>query len=159
MVGAEKLLGKGDMLFFPTGYPKPARIQGAFVSDEEVEKVATFCRNQNKDEKNGEDIMAQIESAAANNSTATGNTASSSGSRSSDEDDVFMQAAEFAVNLDKETVSIGLLQRKFRLGFNRAARIMDQLTEAGVVGDDMGTKGRKIVMTPEKFEEYKEEHL
>ena len=61
------------------------------------------------------------------------------------------------MNLDKETVSIGLLQRKFRLGFNRAARIMDQLAEAGIVGENMGTKGRRIIMTPEQFEEYKEE--
>lgn len=157
MVGAEKLLGKGDMLFFPTGYPKPARIQGAFVSDEEVEKVASFCRSQNRDAENGEDIMAQIESASAGNSTSGVSSSAGSGS-GSDEDDLFMQAADFAVNLDKENISIGLLQRKFRLGFNRAARIMDQLTEAGIVGEDMGTKGRRIVMTPEKFDEYKEEH-
>lgn len=157
MVGAEKLLGKGDMLFYPTGYPKPARIQGAFVSDEEVEKVASFCRDQNKEQHSGEDIMAQIESAATNNSSATASAAS--GGPDSDEDDLFMQAAEFAVELDKETISIGLLQRKFRLGFNRAARIMDQLSDAGIVGEDMGTKGRRIVMTSEKFEEFKEEHV
>ena len=65
--------------------------------------------------------------------------------------------AEYVVGLDKETVSIGLLQRQFRLGFNRAARIMDQLTDEGIVGEEMGTKGRRIVMTQEKFEQYKEE--
>ncbi len=157
MVGAEKLLGKGDMLFHPVGYPKPARVQGAFVSDEDVEKVAEFVRNQKKEDGNGEDIAEQIEQNVANSSTATTQTAGGSGE--SDEDELFAQVADFVVNLDKPTVSIGLIQRKFRLGFNRAARIMDQLHDANIVGDEAGTKGRNIIMTPEQFEEYKEENL
>ena len=158
MVGAEKLLGKGDMLFYPVGAPKPSRVQGAFVSDEEVEQVAEFIRSQKKDDDKSEDITEAINAAAAagaqSNSKGSSVSASAPGD---DEDEIFMQAAEFAVNLDKETVSIGLLQRKFRLGFNRAARIMDQLSEEGIVGEEMGTKGRRIIMTPEQFETYREE--
>jgi len=158
MVGAEKLLGKGDMLFYPVGAPKPSRVQGAFVSDEEVEQVAEFIRGQKKDDDKSEDITEAINAAAAagaqSNSKGSSVSASAPGD---DEDEIFMQAAEFAVNLDKETVSIGLLQRKFRLGFNRAARIMDQLSEEGIVGEEMGTKGRRIIMTPEQFETYREE--
>ena len=152
--GAEKLLGKGDMLFYPTGYPKPARVQGAFVSDSEVQDVADFCKAQTVPDNEKTDISEEIEKATVSNSTATAAVSSDS---NKDNDDIFMQAAEFAVNLDKETVSIGLLQRKFRIGFNRAARIMDQLCDEGIVGDDEGTKGRRIIMTPEKFEEFKEE--
>ena len=162
MVGAEKLLGKGDMLFYPVGAPKPSRVQGAFVSDEEVEAVAEYIRAQKKDDDNAQDITEAINAAAATGGGSKGSSRGSSQSSSAagdDGDEIFMQAAEFAVNLDKETVSIGLLQRKFRLGFNRAARIMDQLSEEGIVGDEMGTKGRRIIMTPEQFEVYKEEHV
>ena len=159
MVGAEKLLGKGDMLFYPVGAPKPSRVQGAFVSDEEVEEVAEFIRAQKKDDTQAEDITEAINAAAASGaSSSSKGSASSAASSGDDADEIFMQAAEFAVNLDKETVSIGLLQRKFRLGFNRAARIMDQLSDEGIVGEEMGTKGRRIIMTPEQFETYREEH-
>ena len=159
MVGAEKLLGKGDMLFYPVGAPKPSRVQGAFVSDEEVETVAEFIRSQKKDDEASEDITEQINAAAVSGGGASKGTTVNASAPGDDEDEIFMQAAEFAVNLDKETVSIGLLQRKFRLGFNRAARIMDQLSEEGIVGEEMGTKGRRIVMTPEQFEQFKEEHI
>lgn len=158
MVGAERLLGKGDMLFHPVGAPKPSRVQGAFVSDEEVEAVAEFVRAQKKEDDGSEDIGEAIKANAASSGQGQSKSGSSQISGGADdEDEIFMQAAEFAVNLDKETVSIGLLQRKFRLGFNRAARIMDQLTDEGIVGEEMGTKGRKIVMTPEQFETFKEE--
>ena len=160
MVGAEKLLGKGDMLFYPVGAPKPSRVQGAFVSDEEVEEVARFIREQKKDDGAADDITEAINRAAASGGSGQSKGGSQSAAPAGDDaDEIFMQAAEFAVNLDKETVSIGLLQRKFRLGFNRAARIMDQLTEEGVVGEEMGTKGRRIIMTPEQFESFREEHV
>ncbi len=156
MVGAEKLLGKGDMLFYPVGYPKPARVQGAFVSDEEVEEVASFIRAQKKEGDEDTGITEAINAAASSSdSSKTGMSGAVPGG--SDEDEIFMQVAEYVVGLDKETVSIGLLQRQFRLGFNRAARIMDQLTDEGIVGEEMGTKGRRIIMTGEKFEQYKEE--
>ncbi|MBO5551560.1 MAG: DNA translocase FtsK [Lachnospiraceae bacterium] len=159
MVGAEKLLGKGDMLFYPVGAPKPSRVQGAFVSDEEVEAVAGFIRAQKKDDDTAGDITDAINAAASSGGGNSRGSSQTSSAPGDDEDAIFMQAAEFAVNLDKETVSIGLLQRKFRLGFNRAARIMDQLSEEGIVGDEMGTRGRRIIMTPEQFETYKEEHV
>ena len=160
MVGAEKLLGKGDMLFYPVGAPKPSRVQGAFVSDEEVEEVARFIREQKMDDGAADDITEAINRAAASGGSGQPKGGSQSAAPAGDDaDEIFMQAAEFAVNLDKETVSIGLLQRKFRLGFNRAARIMDQLTEEGVVGEEMGTKGRRIIMTPEQFESFREEHV
>ncbi|MBO4374134.1 MAG: DNA translocase FtsK 4TM domain-containing protein [Lachnospiraceae bacterium] len=158
MVGAEKLLGRGDMLFHPVGYPKPARVQGAFVSDGDVEKVAEYVRNQKKDDENSSDINDEIEQNVANASTATTKTAS--GAVSDDAgDELFAQVADFVVHLDKPAVSIGLIQRKFRLGFNRAARIMDELHDAGIVGDEAGTKGRTVLMSPEQFETYKEENL
>lgn len=160
MVGAEKLLGKGDMLFYPVGASKPSRVQGAFVSDEEVEQVAEFIRSQKKEDEASDDITEAINAAAASGSGSSSKSGSSQAAAPGDDaDEIFMQAAQFAVELDKETISIGLLQRKFRLGFNRAARIMDQLSEEGIVGEEMGTKGRRIIMTPEQFESYKEERL
>ncbi len=160
MVGAEKLLGKGDMLFYPVGAPKPSRVQGAFVSDEEVEQVAEFIRAQKKEEDKQEDIASEIEKVQSSGGGSTKGATSSSGQGGvpDGEDEMFMQAAEYTVNLDKETVSIGLLQRRFRLGFNRAARIMDKLSEEGIVGEEMGTRGRRVIMTPEQFETYKEEN-
>lgn len=157
-VGAEKLLGRGDMLFHPVGYPKPARVQGAFVSDGDVEKVAEFVRSQKKEDAETPDINDEIEQNAANASTATAKTASAAASEDAG-DELFAQVAQFVVDLDKPAVSIGLIQRKFRLGFNRAARIMDELHDAGIVGDEAGTKGRTVLMTKEQFEVYKEENL
>ncbi len=155
MGGAEKLLGKGDMLFYPMGYAKPARVQGAFVSDEEVSDVAEFCRAQKKEEETHEDISNVVESLSSSGSQSPSGAVETA---DDGEDELFLEAAEFIVNLNKPTISIGALQRKFRLGWNRAARIMDQLHEEGIVGDESGTKGRSIVMSPEQFEEYKETH-
>ncbi len=151
--GAEKLLGKGDMLFAPQGYPKPARIQGAFVSDEEVSDVVDFLKNQCMGNGNlyDESIQNQIQSMGQGG--ASGNGAGSDGG--SDIDEYFVDAARFIIEKDK--ASIGMLQRAFRIGFNRAGRIMDQLYEAGVVGSDEGTKPRKVLMTEEQFEQYLEE--
>ncbi len=148
MNGAEKLLGKGDMLFYPQGYPKPARVQGAFVSDKEVGDVVDFLKNQAIGNVYSEDIQEQIQSMG---SAAGGGM----GGGSSDKDDYFVEAGRFII--DKDKASIGLLQRAFKIGFNRAARIMDQLYEAGVVGEEEGTKPRKILMSMEEFEQYIEE--
>lgn len=148
MNGAEKLLGKGDMLFYPQGYPKPARVQGAFVSDKEVGDVVDFLKNQAIGNVYSEDIQEQIQ----NMGSAAGG---GSGSGGSDKDDYFVEAGRFII--DKDKASIGLLQRAFKIGFNRAARIMDQLYEAGVVGEEEGTKPRKILMSMEEFEQYIEE--
>ncbi|MDO5335989.1 MAG: DNA translocase FtsK [Eubacteriales bacterium] len=147
MNGAEKLLGKGDMLFYPQGYQKPARVQGAFVSDEEVSAVVEFLANQNPSTGYSKEIEKQVASANLGGGASSGN----------ERDSYFVEAGKFII--DKDKASIGMLQRMFKIGFNRAARIMDQLAEAGVVGPEEGTKPRKILMTPEEFENYIEENL
>lgn len=149
MNGAEKLLGKGDMLFYPQGYQKPARVQGAFVSDQEVGAVVDFLSKQNPTAEYDKEIQEKIE--AVKETTAAGaNTAN-------DRDVYFADAGKFIIEKDK--ASIGMLQRVFKIGFNRAARIMDQLYEAGVVGDEEGTKPRKVLMSMEEFEQYIDEYL
>ncbi|HEX3076977.1 MAG TPA: DNA translocase FtsK 4TM domain-containing protein [Lachnospiraceae bacterium] len=148
--GAEKLLGKGDMLFFPSGYPKPVRIQGAFVSDKEVSKVVEFLAGQSSGKSNySSDVADKIMSIPSSDS--------SSSSESSDRDYYFIEAGKFII--DKDKASIGMLQRVYKIGFNRAARIMDQLYEAGVVGPEEGTKPRRVLMSMEEFEQYVDEYV
>ncbi|MBO5292233.1 MAG: DNA translocase FtsK [Lachnospiraceae bacterium] len=151
MNGAEKLLGKGDMLFYPQGYPKPARVQGAFVSDREVSDVVEFLKNQAIGNVYSEDIEEKIQSIGSSSG------ASGAGDGESERDAYFVDAAKFII--DKDKASIGMLQRVFKIGFNRAARIMDQLCDAGVVGEEEGTKPRKVLMSMEQFENYVEEML
>lgn len=149
MNGAEKLLGKGDMLFYPQGYSKPARIQGAFVSDKEVSDVVDFLKNQTLGNVYAEDIEEKIKNigSSSSQSGATGD--------GSAVDELFADAGKFII--DKDKASIGMLQRVFKIGFNRAARIMDQLHDYGVVGEDEGTKPRKVLMSEEQFEQLLEE--
>jgi S-DNA-T family DNA segregation ATPase FtsK/SpoIIIE len=146
--GAEKLLGKGDMLFFPSGYPKPVRIQGAFISDKEVSSVVEFLKKNNNEAKYSDDIHDKI------NNAKLGDTAAAGGG--DERDEYFAEAGKFIIEKDK--ASIGMLQRVYKIGFNRAARIMDQLAEAGIVGPEEGTKPRKILMSPEQFEQYLDEY-
>ena len=148
MNGAEKLLGKGDMLFYPQGYQKPARLQGAFVSDDEVSSIVDFLADKNPRTDYDNKIEQQM-----NNAVLT-----AGGSSGGNERDVyFEQAGKFII--EKEKASIGMLQRMYKIGFNRAARIMDQLCDAGVVGPEEGTKPRKVLMSMEEFQTYVEEHL
>ena len=147
MNGAEKLLGKGDMLFYPSGVQKPQRVQGAFVSDEEVSSVVEFLTAQEVETEYKPDIQNRIAAPAFAEAGDSGN----------NRDEYFAQAGKFLI--EKEKGSIGMLQRMFKIGFNRAARIMDQLAEAGVVGDEEGTKPRKILMTMEEFENMLEQGL
>ena len=152
MNGAEKLLGKGDMLFYPAGYPKPARVQGSFVSDKEVQAVVDFLVNHNGTTQYSEEITNHM------NSASSGVSGGMSGGNAADERDAyFVEAGRFII--DKDKASIGMLQRVFKIGFNRAARIMDQLAEAGVVGEEEGTKPRKVLMSMEEFEAYIEEYV
>lgn len=146
--GAEKLLGKGDMLFFPSGYPKPVRIQGAFISDKEVSSVVEFLKKNNNEAVYSDDIHDRINNAKPGDGAATGG--------GDERDEYFAEAGKFIIEKDK--ASIGMLQRVYKIGFNRAARIMDQLSEAGVVGPEEGTKPRKILMSEEQFEQYLEEY-
>lgn len=141
MNGAEKLLGKGDMLFYPSGYQKPKRVQGAFVSDKEVTKVVEFLTAQGMTAEYNSDVEASVNSPA-----------SPAAAEDDSRDEYFERSARFIIEKDK--ASIGMLQRAFKIGFNRAARIMDQLAEAGVVGEEEGTKPRKILMTAEEFDQY-----
>lgn len=146
--GAEKLLGKGDMLFFPQGYSKPARVQGAFVSDKEVADVVDFIKNQSISSDYGD----RIEEVIMSGSSAGGAVI---GGGQDDYDTYFAEAGRFVI--EKEKGSIGMLQRVFKIGFNRAARIMDQLEEAGVVGPEEGTKPRRILMSMNEFENFLQE--
>lgn len=145
MNGAEKLLGKGDMLFYPQGYQKPARLQGAFVSDEEVSAVVEYVSDKNQGAVYDTAIEKQVNTATVPGGVGGG-----------DRDVYFTEAGKFII--EKEKASIGMLQRMFKIGFNRAARIMDQLCDAGVVGPEEGTKPRKVLMSAEEFENYLEEN-
>ena len=155
MVGAEKLLGKGDMLFYPQGYTKPARVQGAFVSDQEVNNVVDFLKDHSGQEGYDEEIAEKIKNASVSSGQASDNSFNSSSGNGRDE--LFVEAAKAII--DKNKASIGMLQRLFKIGFNRAARIMDQLAEAGVVGEEEGTKPRKVLMSMEQLEAYIEEYI
>lgn len=145
MNGAEKLLGKGDMLFYPQGYSKPARIQGAFVSDKEVSDVVDFLKNQTLGNTYAADVEEQLKSMGGPGGPGGGD----------ERDEYFEEAGRFII--DKDKASIGMLQRAFKIGFNRAARIMEQLHDYGVVGEEEGTKPRKILMSTEEFEQMLEE--
>lgn len=150
MVGAEKLLGNGDMLFYPNGYSKPVRVQGAFLKDEEIVDVVEFIKQQSGDVKYDTKITDEIEKSNVG-------AVSGAGGAESEYDDYFADAGKFIIGKDK--ASIGMLQRVYKIGFNRAARIMDQLSEVGVVGPEEGTKPRKVLMTMEEFENFVEENL
>ena len=151
MAGAEKLIGRGDMLFYPQNYQKPARIQGAFVSDDEVTRVVDYIKKNNTAEAHDQEIDRQIDDIAAN-----GISAMSSGEVKADpgRDEHFAEAGRFII--EKNKASIGLLQRVFKIGFNRAARIMDQLAEAGVVSEESSTRARQVLMTMPEFEAFLE---
>ena len=155
MNGAEKLLGKGDMLFDPQGSPKPVRVQGAFVSDEEVSAVVEFITQNNAPAQYSDHVqkkMEDLQSSGSNGSVAI----SDNDGADDGKDSYFSEAAKIIV--DKEKASIGMLQRYLKVGFNRAARIMDQLEEAGIVGPEEGTKPRKVLMTKEEYETYIDEN-
>ncbi len=147
MGGAEKLLGNGDMLFFPQGYPKPARVQGAYLSEEEIGNVVKYIIDHNGSAPDPEEMMTQMAVMASENSNAV----SIGGDSDNGLDPLFAECGRFII--DKEKASIGNLQRAFKIGFNRAARIMDQLCDNGVVGPEVGTKPREILMGSTQFEE------
>lgn len=144
MNGAEKLLGKGDMLFYPVGYPKPVRIQGAFISDHEVENIVEYLKTQQQTQYN-QKVMNHLNRA---DDTAAGS------DNKDDLDELFADALELVV--DKERASASMLQRYFRIGFNRAARLLDQLTEAGYVGEEQGSKPREVLLTRREWQQLKD---
>ena len=153
--GAEKLLGYGDMLFSPQGFNKPLRVQGAFVSDDEVQKVAEFLKkqtaqNQVYDQKILDD-MSNLSAAPESSSDAPAAEADNGDGL----DEYFEKACRFVI--EKEKASSGMLQRVFKIGFNRAARIIDQMEANGIVGPEEGTKPRKVLMSMEQLETFLKE--
>ena len=142
MNGAEKLLGKGDMLFYPVGAPKPIRIQGAFVSDKEVEQIVEFVK-QDQPLEYHEEMVEEI-------------TGGSTIENSEEEVDEYLSDA-IALVIDKERASISMLQRTFRIGFNRASRIMESMEERGIVGPDEGSKPRRVLISPIEWENMNKE--
>lgn len=140
MNGAEKLLGNGDMLFYPAGYVKPVRVQGAYVSDEEIFETVEFIKNNSGEAEYDESIDAKL----------TTDQEAMSGGGDNEKDPLFADAGRLCI--EKQKGSTSMIQRQFRVGFNRAARIMEQLYDAGVVGQEETNKPRKIIMTMEEFE-------
>lgn len=135
--GAEKLLGKGDMLYYPIGLPKPVRIQGTFITDDEIKRVVDFIKDQEIDTKTSKEseIIKEIENQTADEEV----------------DEYLDQAIEMVVNDGQASVSY--IQRKFRVGYARAARIIDQLEKRGIVGGHEGSKPRKVLITKEELDQ------
>ena len=143
MSGAEKLLGKGDMLFYPVGAAKPRRVQGAFVSDEEVEHLLDFIKSQGQEMEANEEIITFTENAMKEDAkgSAAGNTAMQ-------QDELLQEAVQ--VVLVTGQASSSSIQRRFRIGYTRAARLIDTMEELHIVGPNMGSKPRDILMTTEQ---------
>jgi S-DNA-T family DNA segregation ATPase FtsK/SpoIIIE len=139
MAGAEKLLGKGDMLFYPVGEPKPIRVKGAFVTDKEVEHVVEYIKQHGNAEYN-ENIIEEINN---ENQTEENNPG--------DNDELLPQAIEMVVEAGQASVS--LIQRKFKVGYARAARIVDQMEERGIVGRFEGSKPRQVLISRQQLQE------
>ncbi len=148
--GAEKLLGNGDMLFNPVGVSKPVRLQGCYVSDEEVERVVDFIKSQGECEYDS-DVMEEIEKQAVAEKKKEGYHVDADASPDSGADEETMKA--IAVVVEHQMASTTLLQRKMKIGYAKAARIMDELEEKGVIGPFEGSKPRKVLMTKQQFNE------
>ena len=144
-IGAEKLLGKGDMLFYPSGAMKPQRVQGAFISDGEVERIVEFLKN-NGGPTYSEDVLEKIEKA---NSTDM----EMDKDNDDDTDELLMDAIEMCI--DNGQASASALQRRFKIGYTRAGRIIDQMEERGIISGYEGSKPRKVLITKERWEELK----
>ena len=144
-IGAEKLLGKGDMLFYPSGQIKPQRVQGAFISDGEVEKIVTFLKN-NGGPTYSDDIMEKIEKANTTDQELDAD-------EDDDTDEFLMEAIDMAVDMGQ--ISASGLQRRFKIGYTRAGRIIDQMEARGIISGYEGSKPRKTLITPERWEELK----
>ena len=153
-IGAEKLCGRGDMLYAPVGAPKPARVQGAFVSDDEVEAVVEYVKSNNHPVMYDQEFESSIDNAMAsigNSGDGMGASGASSSSSSGDEDSKFWDAVELAIDAGK--ISTSLLQRRIEVGYGRAAKIIDRMEEMGFVSAPDGNKPRKILITREEYEE------
>ena len=144
-IGAEKLLGKGDMLFYPSGAMKPQRVQGAFISDSEVEKIVTFLKD-NGGPTYSEDVLEKIEKANSSDMEMDKD-------NDDDTDELLMEAIQMCVDMGQASASA--LQRRFKIGYTRAGRIIDQMEERGIISGYEGSKPRKVLVTKERWEELK----
>ena len=144
--GAEKLIGKGDMLYAPLGEGKPQRIQGCFISNDEIERVIAFAK-QNGTAEYSEEILEHIEKQAQNEGGSGG------GEGGGEEDELLMEAID--VVMDCGQASVSMLQRRLKLGYSRAARIVDQMEERGIVGPFEGSKPRQILISKDDWREMK----
>ena len=139
MGGAEKLIGNGDMFYFPTGAPKPIRVQGAFISDPEIERLVTFIKNQNVSEPQYDESIQQTQESSGDTGEFF-------------EDELMPQAIDMV--LETGQASSSMLQRRFRVGFTRAARMIDTMEAMGIVGPNEGNKKpREIIMSPAEVQE------
>jgi len=143
MAGAEKLVGKGDMLYNPLGMGKPVRVQGAFVSDEEVNKVIEHVKSQGHTVEYSADVIHSIEKSNV------------SVSDEEDGDELLADAIDLVVQAGQASVS--MLQRRFRIGYNRAARIVDMMEARGIVGPADGSRPRQVLVSEEELREWQEE--
>ena len=146
MGGAEKLLGKGDMLFYPIGTNKPVRVQGAFVSDSELNKIVDFIKKQSIPVEYSEEVTQQAlesDSKSSNGMAENGNDLMS--------DELFEDAVRLV--MDTGQASSSMLQRKFRIGYTRAARLVDCMEELGIIGQSVGSKPRELIMSRHEIEE------
>ena len=134
MGGAEKLLGKGDMLYYPIGASKPKRAQGAFMSDDEVEALVNYIKSQDHEIQYNEEILDDVQSVGMN---------------MDDTDEYLEEAIQFVI--DTGQASASLMQRRFRVGYNRAARLVDSMEERGIIGPSRGSKPREVLMTADEF--------
>ncbi len=150
-VGAEKLLGNGDMLYYPVGIPKPIRVQGCFLSDKEVENVVTHIKNQAQSVYD-DDVMKEIDKNAANTGAKKKDTSASDSDGGDGPADEMLPKAIEAV-IEAQSASTTLLQRKLKLGYARAARIVDELEERGIIGPYEGAKPRKVLITKQQWYE------
>ena len=145
--GAEKLLGKGDMLFYPSGAPKPTRVQGSYVSDEEVEKIVDFLKFNGGEAKYNEDIMESIEKANSTDQELDKE------ANEDDADPLLMDAIDTVVEAGQASTSF--IQRRFKVGYARAGRIIDQMEERGIISGYQGSKPREVLITKERLDELK----
>ena len=151
--GAEKLIGKGDMLYSPLGISKPQRVQGCFLSSEEVEEVVEHIKSNAVPDYN-EEVMQHIEKQVENSNSAGGG---DSGGGDGDEDELLQQAIDIVV--DSGQASVSMLQRKLKLGYSRAARVVDQMEDRGIVGPFEGSKPRTVLISRDDWREMKLRHM
>ncbi|MBQ2096350.1 MAG: DNA translocase FtsK, partial [Firmicutes bacterium] len=169
MTGAEKLLGHGDMLYYPQGMAKPERVQGCWVSDDEIRAVIDYLRKQDEALKaaqeaveeggtepkafqySSDDILKAMEKTAS----GSGSGANGKDDQGSEEDDLLTDAIECVVRAEQASVS--MLQRRFRIGYNRAARLIDMMEERGIIGPADGMRPRKVLLSVEQFEQLESE--